>query len=108
MHEIEKQAMMRLVKKRKELEANLKSEKVERERMEEKLRRVKKAHIVDLSNVQNKVRVSLRELFERKLYAMQECFHKESDHFYMQFNDQRIKTMRKDNMIRKLIGAIIG
>ena len=94
LNEYEKEAMLRLVKKRKELEVNLKNEKVERERMEEKLKRVKKAHIVDLSNVKNRVRVSMGDLFERKLTAMQEAFHKESNHYYLQFNDQRIVSYR--------------
>ena len=62
--------LAKLSKKKDDLELNLKNEKQEREKMNQKMQQVRRAHQVDISNVKTKVKVNLEELFERKLDAM--------------------------------------
>ena len=80
--QLQTEVLAKLSKKKDALELNLKNEKQEREKMNQKMQQVRRAHQVDISNVKTKVKVNLEELFERKLDAMQECFNKETEHVY--------------------------
>ncbi|CDW71143.1 UNKNOWN [Stylonychia lemnae] len=88
------------------LDIILRKERIEKARMEQKIKKMENAHDIEKRNLKAKVKHKAKEKYNFRLNELQKKFKQEIQTLIEQFNDSRTQLIKRDFLIKKLLGII--